>query len=72
MPVEMKPVTGSNISAVGYDGDAKELHVQFSNGGAYVYAGVPDETHAGLMAAESVGKYFHAAIRGKFQGRKKD
>ncbi|HEY1806029.1 MAG TPA: KTSC domain-containing protein [Terracidiphilus sp.] len=70
MTVDLKPVSNSsNIQAVGYDPQAKEMHVQFSSG-TYVHEGVSPEQHAALMAAPSKGKHYHAHIKGKFKHRK--
>lgn len=63
MPVEMKPVKSSNISAVGFDPETKELHVAFSNGTRYVYHDVDADKHQKLMSADSVGGHFHAHIK---------
>ena len=70
MTVEMAPVKSSNLKAVGYDAAARELHVEFANGGRYVHHDVPADVHAALMAAESKGSHFHQHVRGKFPHRK--
>lgn len=62
--VEMKAVKSSNISAVGYDPAARELHVAFRNGTRYVYHDVDADKHAALMAADSVGGHLNAHIKG--------
>lgn len=67
---EMKPVTSSNIEAIGHDPDANELHVKFASGQTHIYENVGAATHAALMAADSIGKYFHANIRSAFNSRK--
>lgn len=72
MPVEMKPVKSSNISSVGYDPDAKTLHIAFSNGSQYTYHGVDAEKHVALMGAESVGKHLNAHIKGHHKFSKAD
>lgn len=59
----MTPVKSSNLSAVGYDPATRALTVQFKSGASHHYADVSPEAHAALMAAESVGKHFHAHIR---------
>ena len=56
-------VESSNLSAVGYDPDTQELQVQFKNGGIYSYEGVPHQTHADLVSAESIGSAFHKLIK---------
>lgn len=55
----MTPVVSSNVKAVGYDGAAKEMHVQFHSGGHYVYSDVAPAKHAALLAAPSVGSHLH-------------
>jgi hypothetical protein len=67
---EMVPVSSSNLKAVGYDAAARELHVEFKNGGRYVYANVGPETHAALMGAKSKGSHLADAIKGKHPHRK--
>ncbi len=59
--MEMKPVTSSNIKAIGYENGLLVVH--FSNGSRYSYKGVPARVHGELMAAESVGKHFMEHIR---------
>ncbi len=61
--MKLTPVKSSNLSAVGYDGNKKELHVQFKSGQTYVYEGVPERVHAGLMAAASPGSHFKSAVK---------
>lgn len=64
MSVEMKDVKSSNVAAVGYDADAKELHVAFRNGSKYIYHDVDAEKHSALISADSVGGFFNAHIKG--------
>ncbi len=66
----LKPVTSSNIAAVGYDKDAKELHVQFKSGATHIYSNVSPEQHDAMVKAESVGSHFHHQIRNRFESRK--
>jgi hypothetical protein len=66
--MEMQNVDSSNILAAGYkDGT---LRVRFSSGAEYDYHNVPEELGLGIFEAESVGKYFHGAIRSSFIGVK--
>jgi hypothetical protein len=68
--MERQPVQSSNIKSVGYDAASKVLEIAFSSGGIYQYANVPASEHAALVAAPSVGKYFHAHIKSQYSGRK--
>jgi hypothetical protein len=64
--MNLVPVTSSNIAKVGYDPVASKLRVEFTNGAQYDYSSVNEDTFIGLRDASSVGKFFHANIKGKF------
>lgn len=64
MAVEMKPVKSGNIEKIGYDAEAKMLHVAFRNGNVYRYEDVDAEKHQKLMSADSVGGHLNAHIKG--------
>lgn len=68
--MDLRPVESSNIRAVGYDPAERAMEVQFKGGNHYRYKDVPPESHAALIGAESVGKHFHAHVRGKFSHEK--
>lgn len=59
----MQPVTSSQISAVGYNEPRKQLAVQFSNGSLYTYDGVEFALYGEMMAAPSVGSFFHQRVK---------
>lgn len=67
---DMKPVESSNLKAVGYDPDARSLHVQFKSGGHYAYANVPPEAHQAFMNADSKGEHFQQNILKKYDTAK--
>jgi len=46
------------------------LELRFQSGAVYRYLDVPEGIHAALMAAESKGRYFNEAIRGRFEHRR--
>ena len=58
LPV-MQPVSSSNISAVGYDAESQTVYIQFMNGSAYAYKGVPEHEFENLRTAPSVGSYLN-------------
>lgn len=58
----MRPVTSSNIAAVGYDAERRELRVRFRGGSEYAYADVPADVAAALVDAPSVGGYLAREI----------
>lgn len=60
---DLVPVKSSNVSAVGHDPDANELHVEFKNGGKYVYNGISADQHQALMGAKSIGSHLHKVIK---------
>lgn len=64
----MTPIDrSSTIEAVGFDPATQLLKVKFKSGGTYNFEGVPAAAHDNLMAAESIGKHFHAHIKGAFK-----
>lgn len=70
--IAMKSVESSNINSIGYDAESQTLAVRFKDkeGGAgklYRYANVPPEVYAEMSEAESVGRFFAVAVRGKFE-----
>lgn len=63
------PVASSNVKSVGYDVQARILEVEFVSGALYQYDAVDDLTFMRLLNAPSIGKAFHALVRGKFAER---
>ena len=63
----MTPVTSSNLAAIGYDTNTRQLYVRFKSSGLYVYDDVPELEHEYLMcveeAGESVGRAFNERIK---------
>lgn len=60
------PVNSSNIKSVGYDEGKRTLVVEFYTGGIYEYKRVPLRVYDELMAADSVGSYLSAHIKGRY------
>jgi hypothetical protein len=65
--MQRDPVTSSNLAAVGYDPVGQVLEIEFRSGGIYDYYGVPQGLYEQLMAATSLGTFFHRYIRNAFQ-----
>lgn len=61
--MEYVAVRSSTVGAVGYDGAAKLLGVQFLNGSEYHYFGVPKALFDRLKSASSVGSYLNKFIK---------
>lgn len=62
--IGMCPCESSQVKAHGYDAASRTLAVEFKNGGLYHYEDVPPETYDAMKAADSVGKFIGASIKG--------
>lgn len=68
--MDMKPVTSSQIQGIGYDEASQTMAITFiKNQKEYHYFSVPKTVFDGFFERPevSVGKYFEANIRGKFE-----
>lgn len=65
--MDRENVTSSNISSIGYDAESQTLEIEFLNGAIYQYFDVPEQVHAELMAADSVGAFLARNIKGSFR-----
>jgi hypothetical protein len=59
-------VKSNSIVAVVYHDSAGLLGVQFVDGTAYVFSGVPESVVDGLVNADSAGRYFNEHIKPSF------
>jgi hypothetical protein len=59
-------VQSSSLANVAYDSCQAILRVEFRDGTAYQYTGVPFRTYHDLLRADSKGAYFNHCIRGVF------
>lgn len=64
----MIPVSSSNISSIGYEGDT--LYVAFHSGTTYAYFHVPARVYEELMSAPSHGRYLSAYVKGTYTYQK--
>jgi hypothetical protein len=62
-------VESGALAVIGYDAVCQRLTVQFRDGSAYEYRNVPEQAYAALLRADSRGRYFNLAIRGKYRHR---
>lgn len=69
--IQLTPVKSSNISSVGFDTASKTLAISFKGSGVYYYQDVNPSTYSEMMASKSVGKFFHANIKGQFKSVKR-
>ena len=64
---EMHYVDSSNVEAIGYDPDTRELHVRFLRSGeTYVYYNVEEWVFDEMMQADSKGTYLNINIKGHY------
>jgi hypothetical protein len=63
-------VSSSCIAAMLCNPDERVLMLEFRNGLAYEYFGVPSSLYAALLAAESRGSFIARFIRGQFAFRR--
>ncbi|MFJ8040428.1 KTSC domain-containing protein [Kitasatospora sp. NPDC096147] len=66
--MERRPVESSCLSSAGHQGTTLEL--EFRSGSVYAYADVPETEYRALLAAPSLGRYFHAHIRDRYPYRR--
>lgn len=65
--MDRKYVESSMITSIGYDASQAILEVEFkTNGQVWQYFDVPEYIWYEMESAPSVGKYFHANIRGAY------
>ena len=54
------------IRRIRYDRERGKLFVRFSDGGEYLYVGVPEEVHRSLVEVPSRGHFFACEIRDRY------
>lgn len=62
-----KTPDSSNINAIGYLEESRQLFVKFNNGKLYVYGSVPLTMYVDLKRAPSKGQFFNRHIKGGFR-----
>jgi Zn-dependent M32 family carboxypeptidase len=76
--MELKKVQSSNIEQIGYEEKYKitlnkevsRLRIVFTSGGIYDYYNIPKEVYEEFLNAKSIGKYFWANIKNKYDYEK--
>jgi hypothetical protein len=66
----MKKINSGKLRAIGYDGRARLLHVQFDDGSLLEYAGVGDEIWRRLSDSGAAWSYYRDNIEEEFTARK--
>ena len=66
----MKPhlVASTLISHIGYADST--LRIWFKSGDTFDYEGVPEHVFDEMRDSDSVGKYFHANVKGKYTAKR--
>jgi len=71
MNIQLHEVKSSQITAIGYAPETETLAVQFKSkggpGATYEYFDVPLVVYKAFDAADSIGKYFGAFVKGKYK-----
>lgn len=63
MSLETVEVSSAVFVTIGYDAEARELHLNFLDGGLYVYPDVGPEIWAGIQGEMPYGQFFNQYIR---------
>lgn len=65
MSLDMKPVQSGICDEIGYDEETQELYMLHQNGSTSVFSKVPQNVAYGVIGASSIGKAYHAMIKGR-------
>jgi hypothetical protein len=68
--MKRRPVDSRAINSIGYDREHATLEIEFVDGDVYQYFLVPASVHRQFLAAESMGNYFAAHIRNRYEYRR--
>jgi len=68
--MDRKPVSSSNIKAIGYNEEENLLEIEFQTGAVYQYQGVNILLFNELMSASSIGSFFAKTIKYQFATNK--
>lgn len=69
-PVEDDLLSSTAIGEVIYNRRSHDLEIDFRDGSAYVYHGVPQGVHDKLLAAPSPGRFYNRQIKGMFDSER--
>ena len=68
--IAMLPVCSSMAAKVGYDREREILEIEFNSGAVYQYSAVEPETWECLRSTDSIGEFYHDAIKGYYPSEK--
>lgn len=66
MAMQSQPVSSSAFASIQRDDETGETAITFTDGRSYIIPNLPDIEFARWMAADSIGAYFNANIRGNY------
>ena len=69
MEVEMIPVNSAVIKALGYNEESRVCRVEFSTGRVFDYENMAPDVYAQFSGAASIGRYWHANVKGQYSFR---
>lgn len=69
MAIEWRSVWSSHIERIGYDAEAQQMHVEYSDGPTAIYDAVTPDKWRAVNSSESIGSAMHKLIRGKHEFR---
>jgi len=64
--MERENVHSSMIASFGYESDTSTLEIEFKSGVVWQYYDVPENVYYDMKNSGSLGKYFHANIKGQY------
>jgi hypothetical protein len=67
--IERKPVKSSMAKSIGHDPFQLVLEIEFTSGEIWQYFNVPAEVYKEMLTF-SIGKYFKAFIKGKYDEKR--
>jgi hypothetical protein len=67
--MERKPVKSSMAKSIGHDPFRSILEIEFTSGEIWQYFNVPDDVYREMLTF-SIGKYFKAFIKGKYNEKR--
>jgi hypothetical protein len=66
---KLRAVESSWVAAIGYQEDAREVHVALIAGRAYAYESVPPEVWQRFLAADSKGTFLNEVLKPAYEVR---
>jgi len=64
---EVAKEKAGQVKSIGYSPETNDLEIEFSSGGVYRYAGVPESVFQEFIHAESLGAFVATRIRGAYE-----